>query len=94
LIQGSVFPEKELEILKTIRKEHIRQQNARNSSFASLKFREVLFGKKHPYGAILEEAEVTEVSRELLLDHQGLLSAQPTVFLSGMVTKTILDPLT
>lgn len=89
LIQGSIFPEKELEILKTIRKAHIKQQNARNSSFASLKFREVLFGNMHPYGAVLEEEDVASISRELLVDHQDLLLVQPMIFLSGMVTETI-----
>ncbi|MFT6881564.1 MAG: zinc protease [Marinoscillum sp.] len=81
------FPEKEIITLKSIRLEQIKQSHARNNAYANLVFREMLYGKNHPYGQLIEAEMVDLITKESLLEARKLLSYKPTVFITGMITK-------
>ncbi|RED99739.1 M16 family metallopeptidase [Marinoscillum furvescens] len=85
LLTESSFPKREFETLKQIRIEQIRQQYSRNNAFASLKFRELLFGAEHPYGLMISEEQARKTQRDDLLNHKNLLCTQPLLFITGMV---------
>lgn len=93
LLTESTFPDREFETLKKIRTQNIRQQNAKNNVFASLKFRELLYGEQHPYGRIVTEEQSKAVSREALIQFRGALLTQPHFFVTGQVTDEIIDAL-
>lgn len=88
MLTEPAFLEKEFATLKAIRTQNIKQQNARNNVFASLKFRELLFGADHPYGRISTVEQAMSPSRADLLDFQPSLLAKPSIFMTGLITDT------
>lgn len=84
------FPENEFETLRQIRQQQIRQQYARNNTFASMKFREMLFGKAHPYGIMMDEALAARISLDDLNEHKNILLSTPHIFLTGNITEEVL----
>lgn len=85
LLSDSIFPEREFDTLKQIRTQQIRQQLARNNVYASMKFREMLFGKDHPYGHMLSPETVEEVSLDEIISFKDALLVRPRVFISGQI---------
>lgn len=85
LMMESAFPEKEFETIKQIRIQQIRQQMARNNAYASLKFREKLFGENHPYGHIVTGEQAAAIGVDQLRAHGALLRQQPKVFVAGQI---------
>lgn len=86
LIQDSIFPEKEFEVVKRIRVQQILQQHAKNNSFAGLKFREALFGDAHPYGEIITEEKAEQITIDDVRAFGKAFSVKPEIFLAGLVT--------
>ncbi len=89
LLSDSQFPEKEFDILKQIRIQHIRQQLAKNNVVAGLQFRKCLFGENHPYGRIIDEPEVKSVTLEKVFEYykHGFIR-KPRIYLAGDVDET------
>lgn len=85
LLQESIFPEREFEVVKNIRIQQILQQHARNNAYAGLKFRESLFGVDHPYGEIISVEKARKISIDDLRQFSGALLARPEIFLAGLV---------
>lgn len=86
MIGDSVFPEKEFEKQKTIRKQEIRQMHAKTNSFAGLHFRKSIFGEFHPYGQIIQVDDVNNTSLDQVKDFYGShFKINPTLFLAGAV---------
>src|SRR5690606_37426635 len=77
LLQESIFPEREFEVVKNIRIQQILQQHARNNAYAGLKFRESLFGVDHPYGEIISVEKARKISIDDLRQFSGALLARP-----------------
>lgn len=86
ILMESTFPEKEFHTLQQIRIQQIRQQFAKNNAYASIKFRERLFGPTHPYGLIIDEKLAEAVTLDQVWAFKQHLLAKPFMFLSGMVT--------
>lgn len=86
MLTESAFPEGEFNTLKQIRIEQVRQQHAKNNAFANLKFREMLFGKEHPYGLLMDVEMVEKVTYQDLLHFKNALLTAPRLFISGLVT--------
>lgn len=66
IVTEAEFPETEFNTLKEIRKQKLRVDNSKNAVVASKRFRNLLF-PDHPYGHIIEEADINALSAEELL---------------------------
>ena len=93
MLTDSVFPENEFDILQQIRVQQIHQQEARNNVYASLKFRELLFGEQHPYGRRVTPDVAQKTLLSEVIDFKSSLLAQPTLFITGRVTDKELNHL-
>ncbi len=63
------FPAQELPQLQSITAQNLQVNLEKNAYLASVKFRELLFGKTHPYGKSLNTAQIYEVNTEDLQSH-------------------------
>lgn len=68
ILTEAVFPEKELETLKDIKKQRLRVDNNKNAVVASKQFRHKLFGN-HPYGIFLKEDDIDRITANDLEDY-------------------------
>lgn len=86
ILNEAVFPEKELDNLKNIRRQQIRLNNEKNSFLTSKNIRKALYGSDHPYGRSLAENDIEQINVEVLkkLYSKGFLDLKE-VFLSGNV---------
>lgn len=91
LLTDSTFPENEFDILKQIRVQQIKQQEAKNNLFASLKFRELLFGSEHPYGRRVTTEQAEAIKIEDLHSFKAASLTKPLLFLTGKITDAELD---
>ncbi|UII28580.1 insulinase family protein [Fulvivirga maritima] len=64
ILTAPSFPEDELETLKRIQIQNLKTQNKKNSVIASKTFRNALFGDKHPYGKVITESDILNVSSQ------------------------------
>jgi len=87
LLQESVFPEKELEQLKSIYLQNLKVNREKTSFLASTLIRKKIYGEDHPYGKELEEPEVNSLSREMLNAHFNEFYNVATVIVSGRVSE-------
>lgn len=90
-LTDSSFPEREFETMKQIRLEQIKQQNARNNAFANLKFREMLFGARHPYGLIIDPIMAQNITLDDVKAFSPHILTKPEFFVSGLVTDDVLQ---
>jgi predicted Zn-dependent peptidase len=94
LINHSIFPDKELENLRNISIQSLKVNLEKTGYLASSTFRELIFGKGHPYGFNLTLESLASVSREdLLAFYSKFKSGNFTVFLSGKFDDSIVKTL-
>jgi zinc protease len=86
LLRESVFPEKELEQLKSIYLQNLSVNREKTSYQASTLFRKTLYGENHPYGKELEDADVKSLLQQQLVDHYTRCFNGCTILVSGNVT--------
>jgi len=91
LLQESVFPEKEIELMKSVYLQNLKVNNEKTSFQASKLIRKKLFGETHPYGKELEPSDVEALSREQIVQHHSVLHRAMTVIVSGKVDSASLD---
>jgi len=60
-----IFDESEYDHMREVRKENLKQQQAKNSQLASISFNEKLFGTHHPYGYALKTEDLDRIT----IDH-------------------------
>jgi zinc protease len=78
------FPAENYGILKKIRSQQIRQQEAKNSQKATAKFNQMLFGSTHPIGHQLTVQEALDVQLEDVRNYYSSnLFNNPSVFITG-----------
>lgn len=89
MLQQSVFPEKELETLKSISLQTLKVNLEKTAYVASQHFRERLFGSDHPYGRNQSEDLIASISPQTVRDfYDRRIAGQPfTIFLSGRVSE-------
>ena len=94
LFTEAVFPEEKLEKKKALRKVGLKLEMEKNSSRASMLFRNSLFGPEHPYGQEVKETHIDEVSREDILHyyHHNLWN-DANLLISGDFTSVELNTL-
>lgn len=69
LLTDSVFPEKEVEQIKSIYLQNLRVNYEKTSFLASKLIRSKLFGGQHPYGMEPDEQDVMDIQREDVVSH-------------------------
>ncbi|CAA9312473.1 MAG: Zinc protease [uncultured Cytophagales bacterium] len=96
LITDSVFPEAELENLKTITQQNIRVNSEKTAFLAQNRFKELIFGADHPYGRSIHVADIPGIHPGLLKPYfEERLKGKPfDIVLSGMITDDVLKQVT
>lgn len=69
LITDPVFPEHELDIYRSTRKQHLSVNLQKVKYLARVHFQEQIFGDKHPYGERLQPAHFDALTKEDLVEH-------------------------
>lgn len=87
LLMESVFPQHELEQLKTIYLQNLRVNREKTSYQASTAIRKNIYGEDHPYGKELDDPDVNTLARQHLLDHFKNFFSSVTILVSGRVTE-------
>lgn len=87
LISEAVFPENELANLKNLTLQNLKVNLEKNNFIASQKFREYLFGVRHPYGYHNKEDDIQQIEREDLIKNfnASLPGNQFDVIVAGQV---------
>lgn len=69
LIMDPVFPEHELDLFRSTRKQHLEVNQQKVKYLARVHFHEQIFGPNHPYGMRLQAQHLDELKRESLIEH-------------------------
>ncbi len=86
------FPEKNFNLIKKIRSQQIKQQEAKNSQYATALFNKILFGANHPLGQIFSSAEALESNlKDVKRFYDEILFNNPTVFVTGDVSERLIQ---
>ncbi|MDJ1468562.1 pitrilysin family protein [Cytophagaceae bacterium DM2B3-1] len=88
LLTESIFPEKELDNLKTITSQNLQVNLQKTSFLAQHRFRELIFGENHPYGKYIKDTDIAPVTKDLLVQYhqQAILQRPFDAVLSGQIT--------
>ena len=87
MLTESIFPQDELDLLKSIFLQNLKVNYEKTSFQASKLVRKNLFGETHPYGKELEENDLNKVDRESLLSHYTSNFKKATILVSGKVSE-------
>jgi len=71
LLTEAIFPQNELTLVKQIAKQNLEINSQKNAFIASRKLREVIFGSEHPYGKLMTEESIKDITQEHLLEFYG-----------------------
>lgn len=93
IITDSVFPEKELRNLKNITAQTLKVNQEKTSYLAQTRFREILFGKNHPYGKNIYEEDIEHIQADVLKSfYKEKISFQPfDLVVAGAVNNQTLN---
>ncbi|MGI9544337.1 MAG: M16 family metallopeptidase, partial [Cyclobacteriaceae bacterium] len=84
IIYQPTFPASELETLLEVKRQKVKVDQEKSSYVASRKFRELLFGVSHPYGAYLQEKHLDTIGRESLIKyHKQYIPGLFEIIISG-----------
>jgi zinc protease len=85
LLTESVFPERELEKIKQIQEQAIQVNLEKTAYLAGIAYRELLFGKTHPYGKNLDGVSVKNISRNdlIIFFKEQLLNKACDIIITG-----------
>jgi len=89
LLTESTFPEKELDDLRNITLQNLRVSYEKNAYLASVRLREKLFGKSHPYGRTQQPEAVEALTRTNVVEfYERVIQNRPfRVLLAGHATE-------
>lgn len=92
MINESIFPEREFEILKSNRKDQIALNDNKSNLLASKKLREAVYGPQFTYGQALSAADIDAVSlMEIKQYYAERLFYKPTMYLSGQIDESLIN---
>ncbi|CAN5290293.1 pitrilysin family protein [soil metagenome] len=86
LLKNPSFDDEELRLMKEIFMQGLRVNNEKTSVVASKKIRRAIFGKDHPYGSSVEEADVKKIERKDLRTFFHDRFSLHSAFLIGRLT--------
>ncbi|HEX5171343.1 MAG TPA: insulinase family protein, partial [Cyclobacteriaceae bacterium] len=84
-ISGSIFPEKEIQQLKSIYTQNLRVNQEKTSFLASRLFKKTIYGEHHPYGKELNEEDVRRIDRNGLVQFYNKALGEFKVIVSGKI---------
>ncbi|HEY8936668.1 MAG TPA: pitrilysin family protein [Cyclobacteriaceae bacterium] len=87
IVTSAIFPEKELRQSKSIFLQNLKVNQEKTSFVASSIIRKNLFGENHPYGKELEEADVSKLERQNLVNFYTQNFKATHVFVSGKISE-------
>lgn len=93
IITAPVFPEHELDQMKTIYNQTLKINLDKTSYLASRELREKLFGQHHPYGVDAGLSDVSEIQRSWLTDFHNVHFSGFRIICSGKITDALLHVL-
>ncbi len=89
---NSNFPEQELELQKSLKRDNLKLNLEKNQFLSSRKIREVIFGQGHAYGKSLGLEMIDDVyTQDLKSFYQGQFFNAPLLILSGKVSDVELN---
>lgn len=88
LLLESVFPQKELDQLKSIYLQNLKVNHEKTSYRASNLIRKAIYGENHPYGKESEEEDVNALKQFHLIDHYNQFFKTCTILISGKVSES------
>lgn len=93
LLTESCFPKKEFSTLVELNSQSIKNRDENVSSFGSLKFMEVLFGTKHPYGFYETTDNLRKLNQSDLQEffNKFLTSKNVYIVLAGKFDKNLIN---
>jgi len=92
ILNDSVFPEKEFELLRSIRIDQLSVNDQKNDMYASKMMRSQLFGPNHPYGYVLKEEHLNAVQlSEVKAYYDSTLFSNPVLYISGQVDDALIN---
>jgi len=85
ILNNSIFPKKQLDILKNIRIQSLLTENKKSDIVATKLIKSQLFGSNHPYGNSINEKDIEEININAVLEYYkvDLLKSKKKIFLSG-----------
>lgn len=94
IINDSIFPEREFDILKSNRKDQISLNDNKSNLLASKKLREAIYGSSFPYGQALSVTDIEAVQLdEVKTYYSERLFHLPKIYLSGEVDQQLINQL-
>jgi predicted Zn-dependent peptidase len=87
LLTQPVFPQDELELIKSIYLQNLKVNQEKTSFQASRLLRKNLFGETHPYGKELEESDVSQLDMDSIAEHYKRFYKTATILISGKVSE-------
>ena len=93
ILEEPAFPESELALFISKRKQQFEIESQKTSFLARNKFTQLVFGEEHPYGKIGSLEDFSLLKREDLLDFHASFYANSSfdIVLSGSVTQKLLN---
>ncbi|MDN5201538.1 pitrilysin family protein [Fulvivirgaceae bacterium BMA10] len=86
IIFEPTFPEKELVVLKNIKKQSLKLDNEKNNIVGAKLFRKALFGGNHPYGKELKPEDIDLIDqKDLVKLHRKRFFKDVEIIVSGKV---------
>lgn len=85
ILLTATFDERELQQLKSIYLQNLKVSKEKTSVLASNAFREIIFGKDHPYGAEVDETATAQITQQQLIDFHNTFFKSYTIFISGKI---------
>jgi len=85
IVNQPVFPEKEIQQIKSIYIQNLKVNQEKTNFLASKLFRKTLYGEMHPYGKELEKDDVEKINREDLTRFHQEFFQQFTVVAAGKI---------
>jgi len=84
MIFDSAFMKKELDTIKNLQKQKVKIENQKNSTLASKKIRQLLFGSTHPYGRNLTEESIDQIDETMVKNYYlGTVLSRFEIFVAG-----------
>lgn len=91
ITQSPVFPDQELNLLKTISRQNLKINNEKTSYLAGKKIRQKIFGHSHPYGSALEEHNLDIISQNQLIEFFKLHYHLEEIYMVGSFDAESMD---
>jgi len=92
VINESIFPAREFEILKSNRKDQIALNDNKSNLLASKKLREAIYGSTFTYGQALSTSDIEAVQQaDVIQYYNEQLFHHPRVYLSGQIDEQLVS---